>query len=110
VLDTNNRNWVPQVLNGGTRVVWTNTTCGSNFGVAKHVIGFTITAATALNGTVSFATTGTAKDTGTTNSIDISGSVAGPSATGTTTSVPVASPLALTLLSVGLAAAGACAR
>ena len=107
-LDTNNRNWTPQVLNGGTKVVWTNPTCGSgNFGVAKHVFGFTVTAATALNGTVSFATVGMAKDTGIANSVDISGSVAGPSATGTTTSVPAASPLTLTLLTLALAAAGA---
>jgi hypothetical protein len=107
-LDTNNRNWVPQVLNGGTKVVWTNTTCGTgNFGVAKHVIGFTITAAAALNGTDTFATTGMAKDTGIANSVDISGSIAGPSATGTNTSVPVASPLTLVLLSLALAAAGA---
>lgn len=107
-LDTNNRNWVPQVLNGGTTVVWTNTSCGTgNFAVAKHVFGFTVTAPTALNGAVSFTTTGMAKDTGTSNSIDISGSVAGPSATGGTPTVPAASPLTLVLIALGLGAAGA---
>jgi hypothetical protein len=104
-LDTNNRNWVPQVLNGGTKVVWTNTTCGTgNFGVAKHVIGFTVTAAASPNGTASFATTGMAKDTGSSNSLDVSGSVAGPASTGTP-AVPAASPLTLVLLSLGLGAA-----
>src|SRR5262245_54650650 len=54
-LDTNNRAFTPSVLNGGTQVVWMNPTCGTgNFGVAKHVFGFTITAPTAFNGTVSF--------------------------------------------------------
>jgi len=110
-LDTNNRNWVPQVLNGGTKVVWTNTTCGTgNFGSNMRVLGFTITAAGSPNGTASFATTGMAKDTGTANSVDISGSVGGPSSTGTATPGPVgapaASPLSLTILSLGLAAAG----
>ena len=110
VLDTNNRAFAPSVLNGGTTVVWTNPTCGTgNFGVAKHVFGFTVTAPTAFNGTVSFATRGVARDTGVSNSLDISGSVAGPAAAGTptTTSVPAASPLTLVLLSIGLAAAGA---
>lgn len=107
-LNTNNLAWTAQVLNGGTEVVWTNSIGGTgNFAVAKHVFGFSITAPAALNGTVSFATSGMAKDTGTANSIDISGSVSGPSATGTTTSVPAASPLTLVLLSLGLAAAGA---
>ena len=111
-LDTNNRNFTPAVLNGGTTVVWTNPTCGTgNFGVAKHVFGFTVTAPTAPNGTVSFATSGMARDTGVSNSLDVSGSVAGPG-TGTGTGappagVPAASPLTLVLLSIGLAAAGA---
>jgi hypothetical protein len=110
-LDTNNRNWVPQVLNGGTKVVWTNTTCGTgNFGVAKHIFGFTITAPS-TNGTVSFSTAGIAKDTGVSNSVDISGSVAGPASTGTPTGTgpvgtPAASPLSLAILSLGLGAAG----
>lgn len=105
-LNTNNLNWTPSVQSGGTKVVWTNPTCGTgNFGVAKHVFGFTITAATAFNGTVSFATGGMAVDTGTANSIDVSGSVAGPSATASSSSVPAASPLTLVLLSLGLVAA-----
>jgi hypothetical protein len=111
VLDTSNRAFIPSVLNGGTKVVWTNTTCGTgNFGVAKHVVGFTVTAPTAFNGTVSFATSGIARDTGVSNSLDISGSVAGPgaaAAAGTPVGAPAASPLTLLLLSIGLAAVGA---
>lgn len=107
-LNTNNLAWTPQVLSGGTTVVWSNPSCGTgNFAVAKHVFGFTITAAPAFNGTVAFATSGMAKDTGIPNSVDISGTVAGPSATPTTPSVPAASPFTLVLMSVGLAAAGA---
>jgi len=110
VADTNNRNWVPQVLNGGTKVVWTNTSCATgNFGSVQHVFGFTITAAGTPSGNVSFATTGMAKDTGVSNSVDISGSVGGP-ASGTTAPGPVgapaASPLSLAILSLGLAVAG----
>jgi len=105
-LDTNNRNFIPSVQNGGTKVVWSNPTCGTgNFSVAKHLFGFTITAASAFNGTVSFSTLGVARDTGVANSLDISGSVAGP--VSTASAVPVASPLTLLLLSIGLAAAGA---
>jgi len=49
-----------------------------------------------------------ARDTGVANSLDISGSVAGPGTApvGTPTGVPAASPLALVLLSIGLAAVG----
>jgi hypothetical protein len=107
-LDTNNKNWVPQVLNGGATVVWTNTTCGTgNFPSAKHVTGFTITAAASSNGNVSFATAGISKDTGIANSVDISGSVAGPTATAAPpVQVPTLSQMALMLLSLALAAAG----
>jgi hypothetical protein len=105
-LDTNNRAFTPSVLNGGTTVVWTNPTCGTgNFGVAKHVFGFTVTAPTALNGTVSFATSGMARDTGVSNSVNISGSVAGPAASGTPPATPA--PPTLVLLSISLAAVGA---
>jgi hypothetical protein len=109
-LDTNNRAFTPSVLNSGTKVVWSNPTCGTgNFPVAKHVFGFTITAPTGLNGTVSFATTGMARDTGSPNSLDISGSVAGPAAFRTTSvqTAPAASSLTLVLISISLAAVGA---
>ena len=72
--------WTPQVLGGGTKVVWTNNNCGSgNFPVAKHVYGFTITAPGAMNGTASFATSGFQVD-GNGPNLDISGTIAGPSA------------------------------
>jgi hypothetical protein len=105
-LDTNNRAFTPSVLNGGTTVVWTNPTCGTgNFGVAKHVFGFTVTAATAFNGTVSFVTNGMAQDTGVPNSINISGVIAGPAASGPPPATPI--PTTLVLLSIGLAAVSA---
>lgn len=105
-LTTINLAWTPQVLNGGTTVVWSNSTGGTgNFATPKNVFGFTVTAANAPNGTVAFATSGFALDTTNPNSLDISGSVAGPSATGTTPTVPAAGPLTLALLSIALAAA-----
>lgn len=80
-------NWTPQVLNGGTKVVWTNTNCGSgNFPDTRHVYGFSITAAGAPNGTASFATSGFQADDNGAN-LDISGAVAGPSATPPTPTV-----------------------
>ncbi len=101
-LDTSNRAFTPSVLNGGTKVVWTNPTCGTgNFGVAKHLFGFTITAAAALNGSVSFATSGMARDNGVSNSRDISGSVAGPAGSGALPTTPA--PPTLVLLSISLA-------
>ena len=109
-LATNNQNWIGQVQNGGTKVVWTNATCGSgNFGVAKHVTGFTITAPVSSNGNVAFATTGMAKDTGVANSIDITGSVAGPAAAAAPAvfyPTPTASAATLTLLALVLIALG----
>ncbi|GEM_PF-990704 len=108
-LDTSNRAFTPSVQNGGTKVVWTNPTCGTgNFPTAKHVFGFTVTAPSAFNGTVSFATSGMARDTGSPNSLDISGSVAGPAAAGTSVqTAPAASSFTLLLISISLAAAGA---
>ena len=109
-LDTNNRNWTPVVSGGGTKVVWTNPTCGTgNFGVPKHVTGFTITAAGSTNGTATFATVGMAKDTGTPNSIDGTGSVAGPAPAAVAPlpqPVPTTSELALALLFLGLLVIG----
>jgi hypothetical protein len=109
-LDTNNRNWVPTVSGGGTQVVWTNTTCGTgNFGSAKHVTGFTVTAPAGTSGTAAFVTTGMAKDTGIANSVDITGSVAGPAAAAAAAvfhPTPAASPLTLVLLALVLIALG----
>src|SRR5215475_9961309 len=49
-LDTLNLAWTPQVLNGGTTVVWTHIGSGTgNFGTTKHVFGFSITAPAAPN-------------------------------------------------------------
>src|SRR5581483_6830585 len=83
-----------------------------NFGSTLHVFGFSITAAGAGNGNVSFATSGMSRDIGNPLSgggfsLDISGSVAGPSGTPSApASAPAASPLALALGAVGLALAG----
>jgi uncharacterized protein (TIGR03437 family) len=70
--------WTPQVLNGGTTVVWSITGGGTgNFSTVQHVFGFTITAPGAPNGTVSFATNGFQVDDNGPR-LDISGTVAGP--------------------------------
>jgi len=87
--DTGNRNWTGVVSGGGTTVTWTNPTCGTgNFTSPKHVTGFTVIAAAATNGSASFSTTGMAKDTGVANSIDITGSVDGPTGSSTPLSNP----------------------
>jgi hypothetical protein len=101
-LNTNNLAWTPQVLNGGTKVVWTNAVCGTgNFGVQKHVFGFSITAPTAPNAMASFVTSGISRDTGIANSLDISGSVQGPAP-----ALPAApAPSSLTLVLVATAVA-----
>jgi hypothetical protein len=104
-LNTNNLAWTPQVLNGGTTVVWTNSLCGTgNFPVAKHVYGFSITAAAAPNAMASFVTRGISKDTGTSNSLDISGSIQGPAPA--LPSTPAPSSLTLALVSTAVAVAG----
>jgi hypothetical protein len=61
--------WVPEVLNGGTKVRWTHLGSGTgNFSIPLHVFGFkVVTAAPARNGTVNVATDGF--------SFDVSGSV-----------------------------------
>jgi hypothetical protein len=101
-LDTNMRNFVPSF--SSTSVTWTNTSCGTgNFGVAKHVNGFTITS-TAANGSAAFATHGFQVDSHG-PVVDASGSIQGPSTTAI--SVPVLSPMALLLTMIGLGGAGA---
>jgi hypothetical protein len=104
-LDTLNLAWTPQVLNGGTTVVWTHVGGGTgNFGTAKHVFGFSITAPTASNGSVSFVTSGMSRDVGNPLpgggfNVDISGSVQGPRAALPATPAP--STLTLALVSIG---------
>jgi hypothetical protein len=57
--------WTPQVLVGGTTVVWTHAGAGTgNFATTLHVFGFSITAAGAANGNVAYATGGMSRDTG----------------------------------------------
>ena len=94
--------WTPQVLNGGTEVVWTTNSGGTgNFDSVQHVFGFSITAAGAANGTASFATNGfQVDDNG--PILDISGTVAGPTASAAQTPAPAT----LLLVSVGLLLAG----
>src|SRR5579871_6381069 len=78
--------WSPSVLNGGTTVVWSHTGGGTgNFGVPKHVNGFSITSG-APAGVVSISTSGVSRDMdnplpGGTFNVDISGTVIGPSGT-----------------------------
>jgi hypothetical protein len=112
-LDLLNKAWTAQVLNSGTTVVWTHVGGGTgNFGSAKHAFGFSITSNSA-NGTASFSTSGFARDAGVggNNTLDISGSVAGPSATPaaptpTAQGAPAMSPLVLALTFLALAGAG----
>jgi MYXO-CTERM domain-containing protein len=93
-------NWTPQVLNGGTKVVWTITGGGTgNFPTTKHVFGFSITAASAANGAASFVTNGFQVDEGG-PILDISGSVAGPTATAPATPAPTSALLGLAGLAV----------
>jgi hypothetical protein len=106
-IGTNILAWTPQVLNGGTKVVWTISSGGTgNFGSVQHVFGFTITAPGAVNGTASFVTSGFQVDSGGPNR-DISGTVAGPTAAGSPPPVPVTTPGGLLFLCVALALAGA---
>jgi hypothetical protein len=112
VIGTNILAWTPQVLNGGTKVVWTINSGGTgNFPTVQHVFGFSITAPGAFNGNnASFATSGFQVDSN--GPIrDISGTVAGPTATApppnATTSVPLATPFKLLLMFGAVAIAGA---
>jgi hypothetical protein len=125
--------WTPQVLNGGTSVVWTHVGSGTgNFSQTLHVFGFTITAPSAVSGNVSFATSGMSLDAGSQSSVtstratgnarrnvsvagiplgsnlDISGTVLGPAlaGSGSFASAPAMSPFALLVTALGLALAG----
>ena len=95
--------WTPQVLSGGTTVVWTHPSGAGtgNFGSAFHINGFTITA-TAQPGIAPFATSGFARDgTCPTLVTDISGTVAAPTLTAAA-AAPAMSPKMLALLALGL--------
>jgi hypothetical protein len=103
--------WTPQVLNGGTKVVWTINGGGTgNFSTVQKIFGFSITAPGASNGTASFVTNGFQVDSN--GPIrDISGSVAAPSTTAPPPTTPVvgapaATTFTLVLMSLGLALAG----
>ena len=126
--------WTPQVLNGGTTVVWTHVGPGTgNWNQTLHVFGFTITAPSAATGTVSFATSGMSLDSGSQSSVtvsrgtgnaqrnvsvngvptsnfnrDISGTIPGPASAGGSRvlGAPALSPFALVLTALGLALAG----
>lgn len=98
--------WTPQVLNGGTTVVWSIAGGGTgNFSTVQHVFGFTITAPGAANGTVSFATNGFQVDDNGPR-LDISGTVAGP-ASASPESAPAASSITLLAIFAGLTLTGA---
>jgi hypothetical protein len=103
--NTNLQAWTAQVLNGGTKVVWTITGGGTgNFPTVKHIYGFSITAPGMSNGTVSYATNGFQVDGG--PIVDISGTIAGPSGPGPSTPAPAATNFTLALMFIGLALAG----
>jgi hypothetical protein len=106
-----NLNWTAQVLDGGTRVVWTqNPVSGSgtgNMSGTQHIYGFTITGSTP-SAPAAFATSGFALDgTCPTTVLDISGSVPGPHGASQATEVsgvPGLSPFAVALLAIALIA------
>jgi hypothetical protein len=109
-LDTLNLDWTAAVLNGGTEVQWTHVGGGTgNFSDERHIFGFRVFADGATNGLVSLMTSGLSRDTnnplpnGTFN-LDITESVAGPTAP-PPTKVPEPSTLALLSLG-GVALAG----
>ena len=62
-LNTINLAWTPQVLGGGTSVVWTHIGSGTgNFGGAMHVFGFQVFAPEAATGVASLVTDGFSRD------------------------------------------------
>lgn len=91
--NTANLNWSAQVLNGGTKVVWSHVGGGTgNYTTPLHIYGFSVTAAGQPNGTATLATSGFSRDTsnplpGGGLNLDIGGNVAGP-ASATTMILP----------------------
>jgi hypothetical protein len=109
-LATTNLAWTPQVLNGGTTVVWTHAGPGTgNYPTDMHVYGFKVLAPSASDGTVHVATSGFALDGSCpTTVLDISTSVSGP-AIATAEAVPALGPPALVAFALLVALAGAVA-
>ncbi len=108
MLDTTNLAWTPNILNGGTEVVWSHDGYygTGNFGTAMHVFGFTITAPGAADGTVSIATRGFGVDgQPPITSRDISTTVDGPVA-----AAGVPEPATVALAAIGLALVFGCRR
>lgn len=103
-LDALNLAWTPQVLNGGTTVVWTHVGGGTgNFAETMKVFGFSLTASGATNGLAALTTSGFSRDIsnplpGGGFNLDFSGFLAGP--------VAVPEPGVLPLLALGIVAIG----
>jgi len=100
-IDSINKNWTANVLNGGTEVQWTHHGPGTgNFGSEQHVFGFLVFASGASDGLVSLTTSGFSRDVsnplpGGGFNLDVTGQVAGP------VGVPD-SGSSLTLLALGI--------
>ena len=94
-----NLDWSAQVLDGGTEVVWTHVGPGTgNFSVQEEDEGFEVFATGAVNGTVSFATSGLSTDEPDPVNRDSSGSVAGPVAP---EAAAVPEPSSVSLIALG---------
>jgi hypothetical protein len=101
-----NLDWTPQVLNGGTTVVWTIVEHGSgNWGVARHIYGFRVLAPSSDSGTVSVATDGFAPDEECpVEDLDIQTTTVGPASAGHS-SIPTLSEWGIIIMSLMLAGA-----
>jgi hypothetical protein len=102
--------WTPQVLNGGTKVVWTNDDPNSgtgNFSNDIHVLGFRIVAPNTAVGSVQVQTSGFAFDAEPPHNTDqdISKAVDGPAGHAERDPDPVPEPSTLVLSALGLSAA-----
>lgn len=105
-LNTINLGWTPQVLAGGTSVVWTHIGLGTgNYGVPKHVVGFQVFAPGADSGVASLVTDGFSRDMSNPFpngdfELDISTTVNGPTSPAPTA---VPEPATIASLAMGLA-------